>query len=226
MRPAQPLPWLSRQITTVMSLEPDTAAVLFGSRWWSWRDLNVARREVDQHLSGVGNRAGDAVGVVLRNDVDSLAGLLAVLATGRCVVSLNPAQAKNRLREEVRSLEVSAIIASEQDSALVRSATNGLTISIAEGAVNCSGKIDEVGEGSHRPGEAIELLTSGTTGTPKRIPVSYSVLEHTLRARPTTGRVTMMFDSDPEYGSAGPHWPTSAVSGAPSSPLWKVDAWS
>jgi len=153
----------------------DAEAVEFAESWWTWGMLRAAARSAGDLLGRLGLGAGARVGVVLENRPEHAAVVIGLLATGRCVVTLSPLQPAGRLAADIARCEVPVVIASPAVLAL-----SGVPEAItARGAV-----IELAGDGAPRvtagavppgppgsPGVAIEMLTSGTTGPPKRVPL-------------------------------------------------------
>jgi acyl-CoA synthetase (AMP-forming)/AMP-acid ligase II len=182
---------ISERIREVLRIDPPAGAVEFESVWHSWEELSAIVDGAEREWTRAGVGPGAAVGVILRNRPAVVGALLAVLATRRCVVSINPHQGDAKLAEDVRQLRLPAIIACRDDwgrsdvrSAAAEAGSLGLALSEdpVQPVVAVRG-LDRVGAGLHReplPGIAVEMLTSGTTGPPKRIKLSYDALEQSL----------------------------------------------
>lgn len=96
-RAAQAPETFFRRIEAIWALDPDARAIEFGDAAFSWGELRAAVSLIDAALTAAGVGHGDAVGV-LRNRPGMLAALLALLLTGRCIVSLSPLQPGDELR--------------------------------------------------------------------------------------------------------------------------------
>jgi acyl-CoA synthetase (AMP-forming)/AMP-acid ligase II len=182
---------LSGRIRAVLALDPSAPAVEFEGAWHSWGELAAWLEGVDRALLDAGLGEDCAVGVLLRNRPSLVGVLLGLLATHRCVVTLNPHQGPAKLAEELRALRLAAVVAHRDDWALPE-----LERAAAEiGSVGVEVREDpaapcrvlpgrEAPRGAaHRdplPGVAVEMLTSGTTGPPKRVELRYRSLEKSL----------------------------------------------
>lgn len=169
---------LGDRIVAVLAVEPGADAVEFEGRWRTWDQLG---RTVEQVAAAV-PAPGTEVGIVLRNRPACVGLLLGVLRAGGCVVTINPDRGVERTRDDVASLAL-PLLAGE--SADVERFNPGGTATLA---------VDELGtsayravHGSHhvegrpvREGTAVRMLTSGTTGPPKRVDLSYDTLERVL----------------------------------------------
>ena len=179
------------RIRAVMSLDPQRGAIEHRGRWTTYGELTAAVQAIDGLLEAAGLREGAVVGMVLRNRPSHFAAVLCALLTGRCVATINPFQGPEKLAEEVRKLRPGAIVADTQDwaaSPLLAAAQEAGSLGIALG----DGEGVEVGvpaglpatmapaDAPRQPGVAILMLTSGTTGPAKRIPLAFDSLQRAL----------------------------------------------
>jgi len=182
---------LAERLRAVLALDERAPALEFGGEWRSWGELRAIAVETDALLtrSGIGESA--CVGVMLRNRPELVGALLGLLITNRCVVSINPLVGAARLGEELRELRLVALIGHADDlsaGAVFEAARSAGTLGIAltgDPMRPCRlvTGLQSVGPGPHRapePGVAVEMLTSGTTGQPKRVPLSYAAIEASL----------------------------------------------
>jgi acyl-CoA synthetase (AMP-forming)/AMP-acid ligase II len=185
---------LNRRITTILTLDPDADAIEFDGRWCSWGDLHLVATRVAGMIDAGGVPVGGPVGLVLRNDPAMIGAVLGTLVAGRCVVTISPHQSDERLVAELRDLAVPAVVALPVDWARagVRDAAAsigamGVEVTITTGAnARLLADLEQVDTTvAHRPvvpGVAVEMLTSGTTGPPKRVPLEYRAFERTITA--------------------------------------------
>lgn len=168
------------KLRAVMALEPSRAQIDFEGRDYSWGDLTRVVSAIAAQLQGMALPTDARVGIMLRNRPGHVAAILAVLATERCLVSLNPILPDEKLFADVAGLGLPVLICDEEDSArpgfaacMQKAGTAAVVIgSRLEGARLLEGCERPLGEIHTSPGVAVEMLTSGTTGTPKRIPLS------------------------------------------------------
>jgi len=170
-------------------LDPSAPAIEFDSAWWSWGDVVNTWEHLDATLHESGISTGAPIGVVLRNRPECVASILAMLGTGRCVVTLSPLQTDGYLAKELVNLGVSAIVAPKRDwgregfeAAIGVNGALGLELGTDPG--NLVKRVSRVSGAAalSRPGVAIDMLTSGTTGPPKRIPLPYGNLARSIEA--------------------------------------------
>ncbi|MCV7200040.1 class I adenylate-forming enzyme family protein [Mycobacterium angelicum] len=167
---------LSRRIAEVLDLQPDAPAIEYGDQWFSWRQIRVA-------ASHVGSQAKEPeVGILLRNRPAHVAAFLGVLLRGGTVVTINPARGDDRTRTDIAGLRLPVIVGESDDLASLAAAAPGPTRRVT---VSISALFDRVDEPAavSVPGRwevAVRMLTSGTTGPPKRIGLGYDMLAHSV----------------------------------------------
>jgi long-chain acyl-CoA synthetase len=162
-------------------------------RWRTWGDLQRIVTKIDDALTAAGLGSGVRVAGLLHNHPLMAATLLAVVTTDRCIVTLNPSLPDDRLANDILTLKPPAIIGLEADwartpvrdaalkigcLALVLTDDPQQPVRLVEGLERISG----VDLNCQAPGIAIEMLTSGTTGVPKRIPLKASSFERGIIA--------------------------------------------
>jgi acyl-CoA synthetase (AMP-forming)/AMP-acid ligase II len=183
-------PDLADRIEAILGIDPDAGAIEFGGTWTTWGSLAAVAHGVADHLSSAGLAPGAAVGLVLRNDPAMIAAMLGVVLARCCIVTLNPSHGDEGLNHDVRDLRLPAVVACgvDWDRAGVKEAATGalgLRASVIDRPVEVVTGLESPGHGPFResdPAVAVEMLTSGTTGPPKRIPLTYSAFERTIAA--------------------------------------------
>jgi acyl-CoA synthetase (AMP-forming)/AMP-acid ligase II len=180
---------LLQQIQAVWSLDAAAPVIEFQGRWFTWGELRDAALAIDRTLTQAGIGAGAPVGVLLRNSPGLIATLLALLISQRCIVSLSPFQPTQGIQEDLRKLKLPAVIADAQDWAgegtvSLAQDLGCLGLSLARGRLTLPEVVskfqDAVAHHEDMSGTALEILTSGTTGTPKRIRISYQTMQDSI----------------------------------------------
>jgi long-chain acyl-CoA synthetase len=152
--------------------------------WVSWGSVRSLSELIDADLTAAGCGEGGRVAVVLTNRMESVAALIAIFRGGRTLVTISPLQPPERLSADLAASDVSFVLA---PSALWSEEVFGRAVadldatgwSLAPDAVDLRTRgTREVEQGD--PAVAIEMLTSGTTGPPKRIPLTRAQLEASL----------------------------------------------
>ena len=169
---------LGERIAAVLALDPSASAIEFEGRWRSWGELAATAGSVAAQLPAPGTR----IGVLLRNRPAQVAIVLGALRAGACVVAINPERGAERVRGEIASLGLSFVAGEPEDLAnLVGAEVAATRLSARDvgGAVDVV-RAAESTDRSTRPGVAVQMLTSGTTGPPKRIDLPYEMLARSL----------------------------------------------
>jgi acyl-CoA synthetase (AMP-forming)/AMP-acid ligase II len=168
----------------VMALDPSAPALEFEGGWSTWGELAAAADAVDAVLAARGLGAGSPVGLMLRNRPVALGTLVGLLRAGACVVTVNPLLGAERLRADLPGLGLPLVLGAPDDLALVPAADLPAT---ARGELGAMGAPIAVTGPAAAPaarraeGVAVRMLTSGTTGPPKRIDLRYEMLDLVMR---------------------------------------------
>lgn len=176
---------ITAKLRAIMALDPVRAEIDFAGIDYTWGDLARVVGAIEAALDAMELPSEARVGVLLRNRPGHIAAILAVLATDRCLVSLNPVLPDERLGADIAALALPVVIADEEDLARAGLAER---IGAAGGAIvaidallggvrvlpGCGTPRSEV---TVAPGVAIEMLTSGTTGSSKRVPLTRAAFD-------------------------------------------------
>src|SRR5262245_28440143 len=164
---------LSRRIADVLELQPDAAAIEYDGHWSTWRQVAGLAKAIE--ALDIGQRQ---VGILLRNRPEHVAAFLGVLLAGGTVVVINPSRGRDRTREDIEAPDLPFIVGAPDDLAsLVPAGPTLVSISDpADPPVVTPGRGSEAG----RPDVAVRMLTSGTTGPPKRIDLTYDMLARSV----------------------------------------------
>jgi len=173
---------LGARITAVLALDATAPALEFEHRWRSWGDLRATVDAVAAALPVPGTR----VGILLRNRPAQVALLLGALRAGACVVAIDPQRGDERTRSDVASLALPFIAGEPRDlerlvepgSATTLGADDAGTDVVLTRARDDSASRDS--DTARRPVVAVQMLTSGTTGAPKRVDLPYEMLRRVL----------------------------------------------
>ena len=168
-----------------------------------WRDLVAIGAALEDVLVARGVPRDAPVGIIARNRPVLAGAILGLVTHRRPVTMIYSAQSADAMALDIARLNLAAIVADPQDwaapqiAAAKAAGTLGLATSddLAQAIVAVPG-IGAMGPGPHRaPPEqpGIELLTSGTTGAPKRVLIGFPILARvaesfTLGEPPPGGR--------------------------------------
>jgi len=180
---------LSDHLGRILAIDPDANAIEFQGRWHRWGALARRAEELREVLDRSGLPEGAAVGVLLRNDPAMVAAAIALIARKGCIVTLNPHQGDEKLARDIRELGLPVIVGTPQDwrrDSITASAREtgalGLELDLESGPVAVAGCALDASKKHHPPlpGIAVQMLTSGTTGAPKRVELSLRSIEQSL----------------------------------------------
>ena len=154
----------------------DAEAVEFEGTWWTWAQIRTTAARIDETLVEAGIGPAGRVGVVLENRPEHVCAVLAILASGRCLVTMSPLQPPHRLAADIGRSAAPVVLGSPE--VLARpgveeaAAVSGLVLRLDPdgGVVPVAGRVPP--HPAINPGTAVEMLTSGTTGPPKRVRLS------------------------------------------------------
>lgn len=171
---------LSRRIADVLGLAPDAPAIEYDGQWLSWGALGDMADRTDSVIPQ--DTQQPQVGILLRNRPAQVASLLGVLRRGATAVAINPARGDERTKADVNQLALPLIIGEPDDLATVGAPVATTLVSISDPMSEA--KVVAVGtvctRADARPGVAVRMLTSGTTGPPKRVDLTYDMLAHSV----------------------------------------------
>jgi acyl-coenzyme A synthetase/AMP-(fatty) acid ligase len=173
---------LSSIVRNVLTIDPSAPALEYEQKWYSWGDVTAIIDAVEDVLKKNNIGSGARIGEILRNTPQMAAVIIGTIINDRCVVTLNPALPENKLVHDIVALKTPVIIAQtiDWDRPEIREAarqTGALCLDITSDLANPVKVLFEMtGTDFHvdAKGVGIEMLTSGTTGTPKRIPLPAS----------------------------------------------------
>jgi long-chain acyl-CoA synthetase len=160
---------LCRRISAVLDLDRGARAIEYEDRWYTWGQLGAASRHIADTVA-----PGVQVGILLHNTPAHVAALLGVLLAGGCVVVVNPSRGDDRLKSDFAALDLSMIIGNAADLEQLVEST-AMRVTIAD--LNTPPEIPAGEPPSAAPTKvAVRMLTSGTTGPPKRVDLTYDML--------------------------------------------------
>ncbi|WP_051342751.1 class I adenylate-forming enzyme family protein [Pseudonocardia spinosispora] len=170
---------LAEQLWSLCQVDRDRRAVCVAEQWWTWGQVTDVARAVDERCDG---GAGQRVGVVLENRPEFVGAVIAVLGRERCLTTVSPLQPTPRLVADLRASGLRLLVASPS----VWDRLDGEDLPLRGYRLHRDGSVDVVRDAPRGedalPGVAVEMLTSGTTGPPKRVGLGYRQLTRSLRS--------------------------------------------
>lgn len=172
-------------VRAVMAIDPAAPALEYHGNWTTWGEMTAIMVSVDTILADRGIGPGARIGGILANTPQVAAVIVGTLTSARCMVTLNPLLPDEKLAADILGLRMPAVIARQDDwdrpavrEALASAGSLGIALT-----GNSADPVRVIQEQAKREfhvdahGVGIEMLTSGTTGTPKRIPLKATNFE-------------------------------------------------
>lgn len=161
----------------------DAEAIEHEGARWTWGQVQETAHGVVTVLDALGLPTGARVGVVLENRPEHVAVVAGVIASGRCLVMLSPLQPPLRLAADIERCRVPVVVAGGEplarDGVSAAATAHGAVLELAaDGTTRLTGTAPV--DPAANPGTAVEMLTSGTTGPPKRIHLRDEQLDQAL----------------------------------------------
>jgi O-succinylbenzoic acid--CoA ligase len=159
---------------------PERAALVFGTRRWSYAELDAEATRTALQLAGVGVRSGDRVAMLLHNGVAPAVLAHAVLRLGATLVPLNVRLSEDELAWQIADCGALVVVVEGRTVELIvrlrRELVDLLPVSVDEvgaamlGSWSLAARIqsDAKLHMRHDPAHVLAIVyTSGTTGQPK-----------------------------------------------------------
>jgi long-chain acyl-CoA synthetase len=184
--------WTSR-LNELLALDGHEPHMLYAGRWYSWNEIRAIASIVRRRTRVVPE--DQAIALICRNHPLLLGAVLGLLAERRCLYPVSALAPADAIRAELAGARPAVLVAMPEDleRAGLRDAAglDGTTIlEVHDGDVTAGGEADAAAPGetadrealAYPAGTAFVLQTSGTTGPPKRVPLSYANLQAALDA--------------------------------------------
>jgi long-chain acyl-CoA synthetase len=182
---------IASRMQALVEIESDAPQMFYGGIWYSWNEIRSSAIRIREGLASVPQSS--PIGVLCRNHPLVLGCVIGLLSAGRCTLTFPVLLNDQVLAGEIEELAPAVLIGTAED--LDRPAVRG-TWTTAKLAV-------ETVDGGHNEGDVVKIVknwasaartrvnflpeegsepiafvlqTSGTTGRPKRVPVSYKSL--------------------------------------------------
>ncbi|WP_238015171.1 class I adenylate-forming enzyme family protein [Dactylosporangium sp. AC04546] len=180
---------LDKVIDQVAHLDTGARALWFEGRWHTWGEVNALGDGVIALLDQAGVPEDQSIGIALRNDPLCVAVMLAAFRARRPTLTFSPLLPDAALAEDVRNNKPAVLVALATDwerPGLVDAVRDVGAAGIRAGDVSTLVPTTEYRR--HAPhytvasGTAATMLTSGTTGSPKRVSVTLDGLAHAVHS--------------------------------------------
>ncbi|MDY6998744.1 MAG: fatty acid--CoA ligase family protein [Actinomycetota bacterium] len=162
----------------------------FEGRWYSGDEVTAYADAIAAGLRDAGVADDVPVGLIVRNRLQHAAAIAGFLAAGRAVSMIYSFQAPEAIAHDVEQLALAAVVADRDDwtapvvAAAAAAGSAGLAISgqppVVAPVPGLERRDPDRAHAEPEPGVALHILTSGTTGPPKRQAIRTEVLERTV----------------------------------------------
>ncbi len=175
-----------RHLEAVLKLSPSTAAITARGVDVTWGQLAQGAARVSEALSTHEVSKFAPVGWSAKNTPGAVVAFVGIVLSGRMVVPLRPGTLSMSFGDDIRQQQLQAVVASASDWDDAEAVANaravgtiGLALDEDQFLIEAIPGLEKLGSGPFRqeePDLILERLTSGTTGAPKRVPVSRSAI--------------------------------------------------
>jgi acyl-CoA synthetase (AMP-forming)/AMP-acid ligase II len=176
-------------------------------QWVTWGQVRALTGRIDRELTAARCGPGGRVAVVLGNRMESVAALIAIFRADRTLVTISPLQPAERLSADLVASGADYVLAPQNlwneqvfVDAIAELGAPAFSVDGCEVAIRAEAT-REPRDGD--PAIAIEMLTSGTTGPAKRVPLGRRQLEASLAAALRHNNRPEATDKPPLTGAVG-----------------------
>lgn len=176
-----------------LARDPSRRAIEFEGIWHDWGALRRLADDVAGLINATEVGADAAIGLVARNRPEMVAALIALVAAGRTVQMIYAFQSPAVIARDVRMLRPGVVIVVAQDlsdaldAILAEQGIAGIVLDGMTARPVAGHERSRIKDATVRGTPQIEVLTSGTTGPPKRFPISFEMMARHYMGNVMTG---------------------------------------
>jgi acyl-coenzyme A synthetase/AMP-(fatty) acid ligase len=181
------------RIRATLRTQRDRPGIEHGGAWMNWGDVAAYGEAIDTLLMASGCPPEGRIGIVIRNRAAHAAAIIGLLAHRRRISFLYAFAPKAVLAGQIADLNAAAIIADVEDWAQITEAaaaagSAGIRFGPGGGPPSLVQGVEQIrmpgAKGRAGDDGAIEVLSSGTTGQPKRIAMPLRLLDRAVQSAP------------------------------------------
>ncbi|MGZ5071278.1 MAG: amino acid adenylation domain-containing protein [Methylobacter sp.] len=152
---------------------PDAAALVFGPKSISYRELNSLANQTARQLVDMGVGPETLVGVCMQRSVEMIVGMLGILKAGGAYLPLDPEYPAERLAFMVEDAQILVLLT--QSSRLETLPNTQAQVLCMDGAAESLWQLDSsnIPSGVKPDNLAYVIYTSGSTGKPKGVAIEH-----------------------------------------------------
>lgn len=194
----------SNLLNGVLEIDPAADVLEHQGQWYSWGQLGDTIKAIRALLSQLGLGDDARVGVLVKNRPSAFAAVLTAVADGKTMVSINPLLPDERLVTDLDGLCLPVLIGEQGD--LERPGVLNVLRAAGSAVIELPGILsgarfrpgfEQFGPEVRlaEPGIIVEMLTSGTTGKPKRVPLQRAAFDKSFEG-------ALSYEKDRQAGDA------------------------
>lgn len=174
----------SLQTLCAQALErpPAQPVIEYQGEWRTWGEMRRVAERLAALIDASGAQPQAPVALVARNRPSTIAALLGLIARGRTICMLYAYQSGAALARDAERLKAAVLVAAREDfsdeliGALRGQGTAAIALSEMDACALPGLEQSRADAVSHSAPPCIELLTSGTTGPPKRFAIGFDLI--------------------------------------------------
>lgn len=180
----------TREFAAGLASYGDEPCIEFEGRWYSGAEVAAYGRAIAELLREAGVADDAPVGLVVRNRLPHAAAIIGFLAAGRAVSMIYSFQSPEAIGRDIEKLKLSAVVADVEGwsapvvEAAGRAGSAGVAVALQSPMVAAVPGLRHRDRSRHHAvveaDVALQILTSGTTGPPKRQSIRTPVLRRTV----------------------------------------------
>src|ERR1700722_1450888 len=170
---------LSAQALQRPSAQP---VIEFQGEWRTWGDMRCVAERLAALIDASGAPSRASIAFLARNRPSAIAALLGLIAQGRTICMLYAYQASEALARDVARLKPTLLVAAREDfsdelvAVLREQGIAAIALSEMDASALPGLERSRAGAELQSTPPRIELLTSGTTGPPKRFAIGFDLI--------------------------------------------------